>query len=637
MKIRFWGTRGSIAKAGPTTVRYGGNTSCVEIRSAADDVVILDAGTGIHGLGQEMTRESVVPRSASIFISHTHWDHIQGLPFFAPFFLPHHRWSIFGPSGVQKNLVDILRGQMSKAYFPITMQAFQAEINHHDLTEGHFQVGDISVTTQYLNHPGVTVGYRIEVDGVTVVYSTDHEPHARRLAAGGIPDKGSEDARHGQFLANADFVIHDAQYTAAEYDKRIGWGHSTMEYVVDLAARADVKHLVLFHHDPNRTDGELDQIVEAARSRVEGRPGKTEISAAAEGHDLYKQKSAPLSPVTSAALLVNPTEVQQHVEISIDNGSDDADIEPAPPSAFGGRKQHVPILLCAPTFPLLEEAVREAGQAVLVAPNENVARDLFLQHNPPVVFVEADNADQFSARWSVISGQAEGNPPDRAGILKILVSHHELPAGAMERANIQRVLQAPFSLIYAVSRVLIWTNQSSQVWHRPEFPNVDGERVAVVQRVKHAVKDADFARELRHFVDIAESMLSTVQRRDLVLAFHLVGDCYLEAVVRNDGREADEHDFPRDLSFCAHVAARRAPLDVQDTLQSEFRWHPHVVGGTRVRSYFGINVDVLGQTVGSFCAYSSTGFQLNDNERQGLRQITALLNMRLESMILSAS
>ncbi|MBK9369466.1 MAG: MBL fold metallo-hydrolase [Deltaproteobacteria bacterium] len=186
MKIRFWGTRGSIAKAGQSTLRYGGNTSCVEVRSAAGDLIILDAGTGLHGLAQSLLREPTAPRSGSLLISHTHWDHIQGIPFFAPFYQPGQRWSIFGPSGVHKSLDELLHGQMSQDYFPVAMEDFNAHVETCDLKEGHFSVGDISVTTQYLNHPGVTIGYRIVVDGKTLVYPR-HSPTADASPAAAAP------------------------------------------------------------------------------------------------------------------------------------------------------------------------------------------------------------------------------------------------------------------------------------------------------------------------------------------------------------------------------------------------------------------------------------------------------------------
>jgi len=186
MKVRFWGTRGSIAKPGPGTVRYGGNTACVEVRSAAGTLVVIDCGTGAHGLGQALLAEAGPrPLRGHLLISHTHWDHIQGIPFFAPFFVPGAEWDVYAPRGLALSLRETLAGQMQYTYFPITIENMGATVRYHDLVEGGFTVGDVEVRTHYLNHPALTLGYRLEADGASLVYACDHEPFARRLAAGG--------------------------------------------------------------------------------------------------------------------------------------------------------------------------------------------------------------------------------------------------------------------------------------------------------------------------------------------------------------------------------------------------------------------------------------------------------------------
>lgn len=212
MRVRFWGTRGSLAKAGPSTLRYGGNTSCVEVRSTAGTLVVLDCGTGSHGLGQTLMATGPQPLHGHLLISHPHWDHIQGLPFFAPLFVPGNHWEVYGPQGLGPSLRDTLAGQMQYTYFPITLDQLAATIQYHELVEGTFQLGDIHVRTHYLNHPALTLGYRLEADGVAVVYACDHEPYARQLALG-RGAIGGNDRRHAAFLAGADLVIHDAQYT----------------------------------------------------------------------------------------------------------------------------------------------------------------------------------------------------------------------------------------------------------------------------------------------------------------------------------------------------------------------------------------------------------------------------------------
>ena len=175
MEVTFWGTRGSIAKAGPTTVRYGGNTSCVSVRTDAGALLVIDCGTGIHELGQVLARDDG-PVDGHLLIGHTHWDHIQGLPFFAPLFDERNTWHVYGPRGLDTSIDHTLAGQMQYTYFPVQLLDFAADIQYHDLVEGQFQIDDVTVTTRYLHHPALTLGFRIEADGATLVYSSDHEP-----------------------------------------------------------------------------------------------------------------------------------------------------------------------------------------------------------------------------------------------------------------------------------------------------------------------------------------------------------------------------------------------------------------------------------------------------------------------------
>jgi CheY-like chemotaxis protein/phosphoribosyl 1,2-cyclic phosphodiesterase len=291
MRIRFWGTRGSLAKPGPTTVRYGGNTSCVEVRTTDGTLIILDCGTGAHGLGQLLAAEGRQPLRGHLLITHTHWDHIQGFPFFAPLFIPGNIWDIYAPGGLGKRLEETLAGQMEYAYFPVTLEQLDATIRYHDLAEGVFDVGDAHVTARYLNHPGLTLGYRVQAGGAVVIYATDHEPHAGLQPEASGASAASfhavpvhrEDQGHIEFLRGADLIIHDAQYTAAEYPHKVGWGHSPAEYAVDVALAAGAKRLALFHHDPTRDDHALDRIVDVCRRRVAACRGALEVFAAAEG------------------------------------------------------------------------------------------------------------------------------------------------------------------------------------------------------------------------------------------------------------------------------------------------------------------------------------------------------------------
>jgi len=288
MDVRFWGTRGSLAKPGPTTLRYGGNTSCVEVRGDDGTLIVLDCGTGAHGLGQALVASGAPPHDGHLLITHTHWDHIQGFPFFAPLFIPGNTWDIYAPGSLGQELENTLAGQMQYNYFPVTLEQLGATIRFHDLGEGRFTVGGVQVTAQYLNRPVLALGYRLESGGTALVYSVDHEPHAPNPAAGhpGEPPSHVEDRRHVDLLADADLVIHDAQYTIEEYPQKTGWGHTPAEWAVDYAVAAGARRLALFHHDPLRDDDALDRLVEVCRRRASDADSGLEIFAAAEGQEI---------------------------------------------------------------------------------------------------------------------------------------------------------------------------------------------------------------------------------------------------------------------------------------------------------------------------------------------------------------
>jgi CheY-like chemotaxis protein len=233
----------------------------------------------------------------AILLGHTHWDHIQGFPFFAPAFHPGSRITIYAPTGGDVRLSEVLAGQMQYTYFPVDLGQLQASIEFRELGEGEFSIGDASIRTQYLNHTALTLGYRVTAGGVTVVYATDHEPHAQRLLTAETSDGGTglshpADRRHVEFLAGADLVIHDAQYTMDEYAQKIGWGHSPVEYVVDVAAAAGVESLGLFHHDPSRGDRDLDRLVAAAQRRAEASSAELAVFGAREGQVISLREAA---------------------------------------------------------------------------------------------------------------------------------------------------------------------------------------------------------------------------------------------------------------------------------------------------------------------------------------------------------
>jgi phosphoribosyl 1,2-cyclic phosphodiesterase len=257
MRVCLWGTRGSIASAGPETVAYGGNTSCVEIQDGDGTVLILDAGTGVRRVGDTYEQ----PRRLDILLTHLHMDHIQGLGFFGPFFRDDFEVHIWGPPSTTQDLRARLTRYLSPPLFPVRLRDVAARLELHDVPTGTFNVGKLSVSGQVVIHPGQTLGYRISSGARTVTYLPDHEPSlgVERLPA--EPDWTS-----GYDLAQAaDLLIHDAQYTDAEYAERRGWGHSRASDAVALAALAGARRLVTFHHDPAHDDRALDAMLDDAR------------------------------------------------------------------------------------------------------------------------------------------------------------------------------------------------------------------------------------------------------------------------------------------------------------------------------------------------------------------------------------
>jgi len=293
MRAQFWGTRGSIAAPGPDTVRFGGNTSCVAVRTDAGACVILDCGTGARALGAAlMAQTSGRPLSATILLGNTRWDHIQGFPFFAPLFVPGSRLTICGPEGSAGSLRDVLAGQMEYTYFPVELGQLPATITFRELGEGTHEIAGVRVVAQFLHHPAMTLGYRIEADGAAMAYLADHEPFSATLWHGNHTSSRAEsivhegDRRHAQFMAGADLVIHDAQYTPEEYPSKKTWGHSTYEYAVGMAAAAGVRQLVLTHHDPTHDDGFVAAIEARARAYVAQLGYAVEVCCAYEGLDV---------------------------------------------------------------------------------------------------------------------------------------------------------------------------------------------------------------------------------------------------------------------------------------------------------------------------------------------------------------
>jgi phosphoribosyl 1,2-cyclic phosphodiesterase len=292
MRVRFWGTRGSIATPGPDTAGYGGNTSCVEVR-AGGEVLVFDAGTGIRPLGLALMEEfGTRPFSVHLFISHAHWDHIQGFPFFMPAYARSVSLHVYGASGPRRSLEMLLRGLMDTDYFPVALGDLDASLATHEFRGDDFQVGDVTVSGCYLNHPGMALGYRVRHAGKTVVYATDHEPYRSTLPA--LGGRGEAGRRYGaeldteliRFVEGADLYIGEAQYTDEEYPTKVGWGHSPLSATVGVALAAGAGALALFHHDPMHADEVVTAMVARARELVAGQGGRLTCFAAREGETL---------------------------------------------------------------------------------------------------------------------------------------------------------------------------------------------------------------------------------------------------------------------------------------------------------------------------------------------------------------
>lgn len=290
--LKFWGVRGSIATPGQSTVRYGGNTACVEVRTGGQ-IIILDAGTGLRPLGRALTREfKDEPLQLHILLSHTHWDHIQGLPFFQPLYRPHNRIKILGYEGARSGLFNVLSAQMESPYFPVGLSELPSNVEIDELRDMEFRVGNIRVESYFANHPGICVGYRITTPEGSIAFFPDNEPphrlqhSSRRIESfdtARLAFAKTESRKLVDFLGDVDVLVLDAQYDVAEYERHRGWGHGCVDDVVELAIKSGAKRLYLFHHDPDHDDAKIDAMVEHARKIAANAGSPIQIEAACEG------------------------------------------------------------------------------------------------------------------------------------------------------------------------------------------------------------------------------------------------------------------------------------------------------------------------------------------------------------------
>ena len=274
MKMTVWGCRGSLPTPGPTTVVYGGNTTCVEVRTDSGSSVIFDAGTGIKPLGQMLEGVTRI----ELLLTHLHLDHIEGLRFFSPLWHGATEVHIWGPASPVLSLRERIARSFSPPLFPLDLSDAPAALHFHDLPTEPWELDGLSIQALPVSHPGTTVGYRIESGGRSFAFIPDHEP----VIGVELSALGSEWISGHPLAAGVDVLLHDCQFDEAEYPERVGWGHSSVAHAVEFARRAEVGRLVLFHHDPDRTDEEIDRLVGRA-TELWDRNGRAEPMAAREG------------------------------------------------------------------------------------------------------------------------------------------------------------------------------------------------------------------------------------------------------------------------------------------------------------------------------------------------------------------
>ncbi len=595
MEVTFWGTRGSIAKAGPSTLRYGGNTSCIEVRSDAGTLIVLDCGTGAHGLGEKLVAQSGgSPIEGHLLISHTHWDHIQGLPFFAPMFQPDGSWNVYGPRGLAGSLGETLAGQMQYSYFPVSIEQLAARVQYHDLVEGSFQIDDVTVHTTYLNHPALTLGYRLEVDGATLVYASDHEPHDRALGPGGDISSSRHDLAHARFFDGADLLIHDAQYVAEEYPSKAGWGHSTVEYVVDAAQHAGVAQVALFHHDPSRTDEQVDEILHRSRKRAKRQGYEGSVIAAAEGVTIHLQHE---SPTAAAAEVSGPAaldDVRRSVLLAVSN---------------------------AEVATILRDAAEAEGLDIWETTDHDEAVEIARTQRPGIVVLEGSDDGKALAEFARSIGAIESIPDGEISLIAITATGG-WPPGA-EDLEITDTLQWPSSPGYIRTKLRAWLLRRACRWQPAPVPPGEEKRLRSLQ----ALRVLDTGPEARF--DLLTEMAS--KALDVPVALISLVDADRQWFKSRRGVDATE--TPRDMAFCAHAILDDNVLQVSDALADDrFADNPLVTNEPYVRFYAGMPLTLSdGTRAGTLCVGDHRPRVLDDKELAELRRLAALVTRELEA------
>jgi phosphoribosyl 1,2-cyclic phosphodiesterase/CheY-like chemotaxis protein len=585
--VRFWGTRGSIAKPGPSTIRYGGNTSCVEVRSARGTLVILDCGSGAHSLGQNLISGDTKPLRGHILISHTHWDHIQGIPFFAPLFAPGNEWDIYGPRGLDQSMRETLAGQMQYTYFPVTPDQFGATIRYHDLVEGTFDVGDIKILTRYLNHPALTLGYRLEADGATIVYCCDHEPYSGSLA-GGQGEFVGQDLAHAEFVHGADLLIHDAQYTAAEYPAKVGWGHSSVEYVVKLSQLGHVKRLVLTHHDPLRDDDALDHVVEDIRSRLSESKSPLKVTAAIEGEIVEVEPS--------------------HAEAAQRSSGEFRAMTPMGPALT--NRSIILDIADSRIAAALSDVIRAEGIRANFFSSIDEARELIAEDRPSLVILEHDTAQIDAIKMCRAIRQMEDDSSLQPSVVMIAAQRDPTVDAASGPTD---WLIKPFTNSYARTKIRAWMLRTACCWIRATVPNNEERRLAALRGLR--ILDTEPEERFDRVTRLAAALFNVP-----IAVISLVDENrqWFKSCVGLNARETS-----RDASFCAHVVYNQTPMIVADTFKdARFADNPLVTNEPRIRFYAGYPLTLNdGTCIGTLCLLDSRPRSLEMSDLEQLRDL----------------
>lgn len=592
MKVRFWGTRGSIAKAGPSTVRFGGNTSCIEVRSNSGTLVVLDCGTGGHGLGQALMKSETLPMKGHILITHTHWDHIQGIPFFAPLFVSGNEWDIYAPQGLGQSVQETLAGQMQYSYFPVKLEDLGATIRYHDLVEGTFKIDDITVQTHYMNHPGLTLGYRLEADGVSAVYACDHEPFSREYAQG-QGAMGEQDLHHVAFLNQADLAIHDAQYTTVEYADKMGWGHTPISCAIDMCHKAGVRRLALTHHDPMRTDDDLDILVKEARLRLAELSSSMDVFAAAEGMVIElvgeASKTPKNDPTAISALTQTHAAVLEHrVLIGV------------------ADKAH---------FEKISLALSADGLGRIVASSAAEVVKQFRIHKPSLVVLDVGGAGgDVGGLCKTLRGLEGGQD---CPIMVIADADHHASENTGADLGVTEWLERPFSQEYARTRLRAWVMRWACRWQQARLPQDETKRVLALRKL--GILDTEAEERFDRITRIAAAAF------DVPIALVSLVDTDRQWFKSSVGLDLSQ--TPRDQAFCAHAILKDEILVVPDALlDPRFADNPLVTGAARVRFYAGSPLSLAdGNRVGTLCLIDTQPRHFDDRKARLLKDLGALV------------